>query len=230
MRTKVLLCVAALAASLASSMAQNVYSLNVVGYYNVTIPAGGLYMVANQLNTTNNTLDGVMFGVADGSQFYKYAGGYSAYAYDAFGGPSGNGGWVGSPPNQTLNPGEAGFFKDVNGGTGQVITFVGEVLQNTSPGLVNTLPIGNSIRASMVPQQGTATGDLKIPGEDGDQLYVYNNGYAAYAYDAFQGATGGWTGNGVPDAGPIINVGQGFFYKKAAASVTTTWVRSFTVQ
>ena len=67
MRTKVLLCAAALAASLASSMAQNVYSLNVVGYYNVTIPQNGLYMIANQLNTTNNTLDNVFANVADGS-------------------------------------------------------------------------------------------------------------------------------------------------------------------
>jgi hypothetical protein len=38
MRTKTLLVAAVLAAGLATSMAQNVYSLNVVGYYNVTIP------------------------------------------------------------------------------------------------------------------------------------------------------------------------------------------------
>ena len=218
MRTKVLLCAAALAASLASSMAQNVYSLNVVGYYNITVPASGFYMIANQLNTTNNTLDSLLPSVADGSQLYKYAGGYSAYAYDAT-----IPGWT--TTGITLNPGEAAFFRDTVGGSGQVLTFVGEVLQNTSPGLVNTLPIGNSIRASMVPQQGTATGDLGVPGEDGDQMYVYNGGYAAYAYDI---TIPGWTST--DPAGPIINVGQGFFYKKLAGNVSTQWVRSFTVQ
>src|ERR1035437_742604 len=52
MRTKVLLCAAAMAASLASSMAQNVYSLNVVGYVNVTLPAQQFYAVANPLDAS----------------------------------------------------------------------------------------------------------------------------------------------------------------------------------
>ena len=218
MRTKVLLCAAALAASLASSMAQNVYSLNVVGYYNVTIPANGFYMIANQLNTTNNTLDSLLPSVADGSSFYKYSGGYTYIGYDAS-----LPGWTVN--GITLNPGEAGLFRDAGGGTGQVLTFVGEVLQNTSPGLVNTLPIGNSIRASMVPQQGTATGDLGIPGEDGDSIYIYSGGYAYYGFDA---SLPGWTS--ADPAGPILAVGQGFFYKKLAGGVSTSWVRSFTVQ
>src|ERR1035437_6379563 len=96
MRTKVLLCAAALAASLASSMAQNVYSLNVVGCYNVTIPANGLYMIANQLNTTNNSLAGLsaLQNVADGSFLYKYAGGYAAYTYDGIAQA-----WGGGPPD-----------------------------------------------------------------------------------------------------------------------------------
>ena len=213
-----MLCAAALAASLASSMAQNVYSLNVVGYYNVTIPPNGLYMIANQLNTTNNTLDSLLPSVADGSGFFKYNGGYAAYAYDAT-----IPGWT--TTGITLNPGEAAFFRDTVGGSGQVLTFVGEVLQNTSPGLVNTLPIGNSIRSSMVPQAGRATADLAIPGEDGDGLFIFNGGYAAYAYDA---TIPGWTS--ADPGGPIIQVGQGFFYKKLAGGVSTSWVRSFTVQ
>src|ERR1017187_1397087 len=119
MRTKVLFCAAALAVSLASSMAQNVYSLNVVGYYNVTIPANGFYMIANQLNTTNNTLAALsgLQNVADGSFLFKYNGGYAAYTYDGLGGA-----WLGGPPDptvQTLNPGEAALFRDAGGGTGQ---------------------------------------------------------------------------------------------------------------
>jgi hypothetical protein len=197
-------------------MAQNVYSLNVVGYYNVTIPANGYYMIANQLNTTNNTLGSLIAAPADGSVLFKYAGGYAASTYDGIAGA-----W--DAPNTTLNPGEAAFFRDAGGGSGQVLTFVGEVLQNTSPGLINSLPVGNSIRASMVPQQGRLTADLLVPAEDGDTVYVYNGGYSADTYDAI---AGDW---GVP-GGKTINVGQGFFYKKAVGGVSTSWVRSFTVQ
>src|SRR3954470_8755678 len=75
MRTKALLCAAALAAGAATSMAQsNVYSLNVVGYYNVPVPANQLVLVANQLNTTNNTIAGLIQGPPN-AQFYKYNGG-----------------------------------------------------------------------------------------------------------------------------------------------------------
>lgn len=225
MRTKVLLCAAALAASMAYTMAQNVYSINVVGYYNVTVPANGFFMIANQLNTTNNTINGLMGAVADGSQFFKYSGGYAGYVYDAFAGASGE--WTGSPANPAVNVGEGGMFRDAGGGSGQVLTFVGEVLQGN---LVNDLPIGNSLRSSKVPQQGTATGDLLVPGEDGDQIFVYNAGYAGYVYDAFAGDTGGWTGGGVDIKGPTIKVGQGFFYKKATGGTATAWVRNFTVQ
>ena len=232
MRTKVLLCAAALAVSLASSMAQNVYSLNVVGYYNVTIPANGFYMIANQLNTTNNTL-AVLSGlqnVADGSQLFKYNGGYAAYGYDGIAGA-----WGGGPPDptiQTMNPGEAAFFRDAGGGSGQVLTFVGEVLQNTSPGLINTLPVGNAVRASIVPQSGLLSSTLGVPPEDGDQVFVYNGGYSAYGYDGIALAWGGTLPGGgtVDPGGPPIAVGQGFFYRKVVGAVSTSWVRSFTVQ
>ena len=209
MRTKVLLCAAALAASLASSSAQ-VYSLNVVGYYNVTVPAGGFFMIANQLNTTNNTLRGLLPARPDGSQFFKYAGGYAAAASDG----------VDWDTDFTLNPGEGGFYKDVTGGSGQTLTFVGEVLQGP---LTNTLPVGNSIRSSIVPQEGKLTADLGVPGEDGDQVFVYNNGYAAFANDGVD-----WDNPG--GGGPTIKVGQGFFYKKVTGGTATSWVRNFTVQ
>ena len=217
MRTKVLLCAAALAASLASSMAQNVYSLNVVGYYNVTIPARGFYMVANQLNTTNNSLGSVIPAPADGSQIYIYSGGYTAATYDALAGAWDN-------PSIDLSPGKAGFFRD-NSGSVQVLTFVGEVLQNTSPGLINTMPSGVfSVRSSMVPQAGKLTADLGMNAlDDGDQVYIYNGGYTADTYD---GLAGDWGNPG----GPVVQVGQGFFYKKVAGALSTLWVRSFTVQ
>ena len=60
MRTKTLLLTAALsAAGLATSMAQ-VYSVNAVGYVNVSVPANSYAIVGVPLNGTNNSLNTTM--------------------------------------------------------------------------------------------------------------------------------------------------------------------------
>jgi len=212
MRTKALLCAAALAVGTVSMMAQsNVYSLNVVGYYNLPITAGQWYLIANQLNTTNNSIGAVLANAPDGAQLQKYSGSYQPYVYDAL-----QPGWT-PDGNATLNPGEGAFFKSPQATT---ITFVGEVLQGN---LTNTLPINAyAIRSSMVPQAGIPS-VLAIPGEDGDQLQTYRGGsYQPYVYDALQP---GWT-----PTDPNLNVGEAFFYKKSPTAVTSQWVRNFTVQ
>jgi hypothetical protein len=212
MRTKTLLCLAALAAGAATSMAQsNVYSLNVVGYINVTVPANGFALIANQLNTTNNTIGALIPTASDGAQFFKYNAGYTAYTYDGL-----SAAWT-PDGNATLNPGEGGFFKN-NTASAVTLTFVGEVMQGS---LTNTLPKGYAIRSSIVPQAGTLTA-LGVPGEDGDQVFTYNAGYTTYTYDGLSAA---WT-----PSEPTIAVGQSFFIKKSTTSVTNVWIRNFTVQ
>jgi hypothetical protein len=210
MRTKVLLCAAALAASLASSMAQNVYSLNVVGYYNMPVAANTLVMMANQLNTTNNTIANLIPGGPPNALLYKFAGGYTGYQFDDVD-------LVWKPDgNATLNPGEACFYKSPVATT---LTFVGDVLQGS---LTNTLPIGTlAMRSSLVPQQGLISTDLGVPGEANDLAYLFAGGYTGYQFDDVDLV---WK-----PSQPTINVGQGFFYKKAATSVSSSWVRNFTV-
>jgi len=212
MRTKALLCAAALAAGIASSMAQsNVYSLNVVGYYNVPIPANQLVLLANQLNTTNNTIGALLPAPPPGSQLYKYAGSYTIYTFD----PD-DLNWVPDAAG-TLNPGEGAFLRSPVATT---ITFVGEVLQGS---LTNTLPAGAlAIRSSMVPQAGLAQTDLGVPPDAGDQLYKYAGSYTIYTFDPDDL-------NWVPSQ-PSLGVGEAFFYRKAAAGTQTSWVRNFTVQ
>jgi len=212
MRTKTLLCAAVLAAGVASTMAQsNVYSLNVVGYINVPVVANQYVLIANQLNTTNNTIGNVLANSPDGAIFQKYAGGFSAYTYDGLAGAWGPDG------NATLNPGEGGFFKSP---TATTLTFVGEVEQGS---LTNTLPVGNyAIRSSIVPQTGAISTDLGVPAEDGDIAQFYAGGYSAYTYDGLAGAWG-------PNE-PTNNVGSSFFYKKAPGSTQSLWIRNFTVQ
>lgn len=192
-------------------MAQsNVYSLNVVGYYNIPVPANQYVLIGNQLNTTNNTLGGVIPNPPPGSIFQKFNNGYSAFAFDDV-----DLVWV-PDGNVTLAPGEGGFFKSPVATT---ITFVGEVKQGS---LTNTLPAGLTVlRTSIVPQGGTATA-LGIPAEPGDILQTFSGGYTAYAFDDVDLA---W----VP-AEPNLSVGQGFFYKKVNGGTTPNWVRNFTVQ
>jgi hypothetical protein len=217
MRTKTLLCAAVLAAGVATSaVAQsNVYSLNVVGYYNVPVTANHYILVGNQLNTTNNTLGGVIPNPPPGSQFQAFQnGGLTAYTFDEF-----DLVWVPDGNVVNLKPGLGGYFRSPIATT---VTFVGEVLQGH---LVNTLPRNQyAVRASMVPQAGNPN-SLKIPVEPGDQIQMFNNGFTAFTFDEFDLI---WT-PGDPN-GPLINVGQAFFYRKSPTATQTNWIRDFTVQ
>jgi len=216
MRTiKALACAAALAAGIATSMAQsNVYSLNVVGYYNVPCPADQLVFIANQLNTTNNTLASLIPAPPPGSQFYKFASGnWAAYTFDDL-----DLVWL-PDGNATLNMGEAGMFKAAAATT---LTFVGEVQQGQ---LNNPLVGGEQLfaRSSIVPQAGLLTTDLGYPGEAGDQAYKFAAGnWAAFTFDDLDLV---W----LPSE-PTFSVGEGVMLRKAATSTATVWTRNFTVQ
>jgi hypothetical protein len=221
MRTlKALVCLAVLAGGIATTMAQsNVYSLNVVGYYNITVGAHQKIMIANQLNTTNNTIGALLAPpmVGNGDQLFKFNGASftsSLYSTD-------DGQWD-PDPTVTLNPGEAVFYQPA---LARTLTFVGEVLQGQ---LSNTLPLGTKVmRSSMVPQQGLVSTDLGVPFFNGDQLFTYNTaqnggGYVTYLYSTDDGQ---WD-----PSEPTMSVGQGFFYRKAAGANNPNWVRNFTVQ
>jgi len=193
-------------------MAQsNVYSLNVVGYINIPVAANQNYLIANQLNTTNNTLGSLIPNGPPGAIFQKFSGGFSAFVFDDVD-------LVWTPNgNATINPGEGGYYKSPSATT---LTFVGEVLQGS---LTNTLPIGlYAIRSSIVPQQGKITTDLGLPGEPGDIAQFFSGGFSAYVFDDVDLV---WTPNE-----PTANVGASFFYKKAPTATQSRWIRNFTVQ
>jgi len=212
MRTKTLLLAAALtAAGIASIQAQsNVYSINVVGYANVTIPANAFGLIANPLNNTNNTIGNLIANPSPGTKFYKYNGGYTVYTFDADD-------LVWTPDaNATLAPGEGGFVRNF-GGTPMTLTFVGEVLQGN---LTNNVPNGYSIRSSKVPQTGGVTSLLNYQPAPGDKVYKYAGGYTVHTFDADDLV---WT-----PSEPVINVGESFFSLRFSGG--TDWVRTFSVQ
>jgi hypothetical protein len=219
MRTKALLLAAALtAAGIASTLAQsNVYSLNVVGYVNVTVPSG-FSLIANPLQASDNTISN-LFNSSNpqGSTVFTWNGSFfAANKLDEFGG-----GW--DIPSLDLSPGK-GFFIN-NAGAAFTNTFVGEVLQGA---LTNTPSAGYSVIASKVPQAGFVQ-DLGLTPVLGDSIYLWNGSFfVAIKLDEFGG---GWDTSSSfvvdPVKGPQINVGQSFFYQNPTGGAT--WVRNFTV-
>jgi hypothetical protein len=211
MRTKTLLAAAAvIAAGMASSMAQAVYSQNVVGYVNVACagaPGGKYTMIANPLNTTNNTLEGVLnnANIPVPCNFYRWNGtGYDIATYF--------GTW---DNNYSLAPGQGGFVLSESPFTN---TFVGEVLQGS---LTNSFTSGFSLVSSKVPQ-GATTDVLGLDSalSAADTLYkwdVVNQSYIIYTYF---GSPGSW------DSQPSIAVGESFFLVTGGPG---NWVRNFTV-
>jgi hypothetical protein len=166
-------------------------------------------MVANPLNTTNNTLNNLINGpqVPLGANFYRWNGsGFDIATYF--------GSW---DNNYSLPPGEGGFFLTDTKFTN---TFVGEVMQGP---LTNSFPAGFSIKASQVPQ----TGDLDTLGlsaalQPADTIYLWNFGTQSFVIYTYFGSPGSWD-----PSPPSVTVGDSFFIN---ASAPGKWVRNFTVQ
>jgi hypothetical protein len=220
MRTKTLLCLAALTAGVATSMAQsNVYSLNIVGYASYTQLPGKYNLISNPLNQTNNDVQYLFPNAASypGLAVYKRSlAGYLQAFYD----PD-NGGWGGDYP-MAIAPGE-GFWLQSPAGITYSNTFVGEVVLNST----NPIPHGYALKASVVPQVGDLTAQPGFPlgANVGDSVYFFNgNGYNQYTFDP---DNGGWNLNGTPGNPATTSVVQGYWTQNQGAN--TNWVRNFTV-
>jgi hypothetical protein len=184
------------------AQSSNVYSLNVVGYINQNMPSG-FTLIANQLNTTNNTLQGLLANAPSGTQILKWNG--AGFNIRTKLGAN----WV---PNDTLNLGEGAF---INLAAAYTNTWVGEVAQGN---LTNTLPAGFSIVSSQVPAaEDLNTNGLAASVAGGSQVLRWTG--SGYTISTKLGASF------IPN--PTINVGESFFVNTAAAA---SWVRNFTVQ
>jgi len=241
MRTKTMLLTAFLTAlSSAAVMAQtNVYSLNAVGYINVTCPPG-FSMIADQLQATNNSIGSLLNNFApngapgpyEGVQIYKWSG--SAFTLDTGDNQlSGNANGWDNNGVITLNPGEAAWFAN-HRTTNIVITFVGTVPQGTLTTQIQGAGKFSMV-SSQVPQAGDLVTNLGLTNyNDGDQVYVFNNNppaaaqYTTYTVDKLLGGTG-YLGQWDPPGDPQVTVGQGFWYKTSNSGSAIAWVRNFSV-
>jgi hypothetical protein len=212
MRTKTLLLTAALvAAGAASSMAQ-VYSVNVVGYINKSLPKG-FYMVANQLdNKTGNKAVDLIPTPPNNTFLYKFNGtGYDSIDYV-------DGAWEGDfVDTMTLAPGEGAF---ISSPAAHNVTFVGEVVNDSDI----TVPVGFSIRSSVIPQS-SGLDTLLYPASENDFVYQFNNATGAYISNDY--VDGAWEGDG-GGAAPTPAVGEAFFISHPPATGVKHWVRHFT--
>jgi hypothetical protein len=196
MRTKALILSAALvAAGVASSMAQsNVYSLNVVGYVNITVTNGySLITLPLQSSDPTSSVNSVLTNTSQvmpfGAQVQQWNPATSKFLQPTFAGGDGN--WY--DPGFTflttnnLYPGEAFFLlipsiaaqqANINNGnqttpivSNLVITCVGTVLQGTNSIYVNS---GYGFYGQFEPIVGDLTTN-GFPVVDNDFLYTFSN-------------------------------------------------------
>ena len=206
MRTKTtILSAVALAAGLLSAGAQ-IYSANVVGYYNVTVPANGYGMFANQITNTGaggNSVQNILTsgfvsdpnGIVNTVLYYWNGGGYNQYQYftDAdqqayFLNAPGTAGWydgVGNYVSVQMKQGAGHFIRNLTG-TQLTNTIVGQVPQGAF-----SIPVPTGFNTySICPPVGTNfvnfaafPGTSDVNGTVNDVYYKWNGaGFNQYQY------------------------------------------------
>jgi hypothetical protein len=211
---------AILAAGLATSMAQNVYSLNVVGYYNIPVTAGYSLNACSLISPSGtNGINEVLANPPNNCYVLTFVN--NDYNQDY----SSSGAWfdggTGNPSQTTLPPGKGWFF---NTPTATNLTIVGTVPQGT---LSIPLPHGYSLIGTYTPQSLGLYATNGFPFTDNAYYLAYDN-IVAHDYVQAYVAGGAWfdSGSGNPETiAPAL--GQGYFINAPSAQ---TWNYNFTVQ
>jgi hypothetical protein len=221
MRTKIILSAALVAAGIAAADAQQVYSVNAVGYVNVTIKPG-YNLLANPLNGTNNVISTIIPTAPEGTAAFKWnsvSQSFTEADYYFVGN-----GWLDgnfAPSTNTLSPGE-GFFLQNNSGGNVTITFVGEVPQGS---LTNRISSNYGFYGSQVPQSAGLTA-LGFPASEGMAYTPWNATGQAYA-PGYSYISGVWYDDNFANVEPVPAVAEGFLITNPGAAVN--WSRTFSV-
>jgi hypothetical protein len=216
MRTKTLLLTAALAAAgAAATQAADVYSVNSVGYANVTVPTGFSAIACPFEQTSadyslNTLLPAGLPNLQDASMYIFNNGHFlPPMLYDEVDG------WDVGPngPLANLNLGSGGFLLSPRATS---VTFVGQVKQSINGASIdNSYSSGFSIRSSMIPQAATlnnlalfgslTAGDPNDPLQDAS-IYHFNITTSPHRYDppALYDATDKW------DPDYSLRIGEAF--------------------
>jgi hypothetical protein len=224
MRTKALLGLAALAVGLSTSVAQNVYSLNVVGYVNVSLQANKLHFLSLPLapvdgnfNVTNTI---VLSDPQDGATLFNWTGtSWNADPPVWYAGA----GWFNSAGTDTIVSNGTAFF--IVSKTNSTLTFVGQVPQGT---LSYNIPSGLSTLANQVPVSTNFPG-MTI-GNDGNTMFTWVQANQAWTSDpwVYYAGSGWFTSTAGDGTGAPLNPAEGVFYINSGVAIPFT--QSFTVQ
>jgi hypothetical protein len=256
MRTKTLALSAVLGMlGSASVMAQNnVYSINAVGYINVTLPpgysfvtcplicgvsAGGGALTGQMVTNDLNVLFPQGNSMYNGATVFTWNNGGAGFnGTDA----AALGSWSGGGNDIGLPPGAAVFFENSTSSP-MTATFVGTVPQGS---LTNTIVAGYNLVGSMVPTSGDMTlntimngGNANGFGPTGpgnnDTIFFWNNATSGFGgpdgTPSF--ALGSWSGGAGPDGTGSLGtpyftgVTTGFFYENNNSAFN--WVETFTI-
>ena len=228
MRTKTLLMTAAImAAGLGASVAQTVYSVNSVGYVNVTAKPG-YNLFGNPLKgATNNNISTILPAAALPDDTTVLTWNNATQDFDQAVFVSG-GAWLDqnfAPATTVLNPGRAFFFQNVKNPASDIqITFVGEVSQGT---LTNRVGANYDFVASVVPQS-TGLSTIGFPGVQDMTFATFNpliqDYNQALVYDG-----GIWVDQSFTPTDPTPAVAQGFLITSPNGQAAQNWVRTFSV-
>jgi hypothetical protein len=188
---------------------QGTYSINVVGYYNTTLYTGD-NLIANQLGTTNNTLNNVLtYGVADGSTLTKWDPiGNQFLPLSVFDGATTN--WS---LNYTLTYGEGALLHSPSNA---VNTFVGEVFPgfNVDTGVLNWHPnyanglylISSPVPLALPMDQMFQVVTGRSP-RDGEWARLLDPATQSYTTTYFDALSGTWS-----NGDPVLGVGMAAWF------------------
>jgi len=217
MRTKSIILSAIVGALSSVSLMAQVYSLNAVGYINVTCPSG-FSIIANQLVSSNNNISPLLDsqlldGAHDGVIIFKYEeGSFVSFVVNS------SAAWSSSSvTSTTMNPGEAVFIYNPFGSSFN-LTFVGQVPQG-SIWATNSLVQGFNLISSIVPQSAALDTGLGLTPTAGDIVFQLEEG--SYVSDVVTSSLGWSSGSA-----PVPPVGSGFFYYSVTGE---NWVNNFSV-
>jgi len=239
MRTKTVLLSALLGALGSVSVhAQNVYSLNAVGYINETI-YGGYNIISCPLlctdpsgaqdNQVSNILNNSS-GQFNGSTLYFFSGGANSGSTQGR-----TGSWANNGGTNVLAPGVAVWLHATSNMT---VTFVGSVA--TGP-VTNVLNPGYNLVSSIVPTSGdyysnSISSLSNITANISDALSVYDPTQQEFTFEYTVESLGAARNGNSPWAtshhgDPVVpNVGEGFFYfNNTSTSTPIDWVENYSV-
>jgi len=186
-------------------------SLNIVGYYNLSIQPG-YNLIANQLSNSNNTLNAIFNPTTPiGSTFTHWD--PVAQQFAALSTYTGSGGWT---INYSLNFGEGGILSSPISWTN---TFVGEVTHayDVDTGALNwhpNYPNGLHLLSSPIPL--TAPIDInftnavgRLP-QNGEWVAILNPATQLYTITTFH------SGSGWDNGDPVLSYGQSAWFDLGA--------------